>query len=116
MMRCPERVQCRESDGEAWAQNESVSSSGSREGNVCNDTLHVIGLYGPGDKISLFLQDWELAKEALRSHGPGYALPGNEWALVAGLPLLRDPLQQQEKPFSHRKGAVTKTERVVVRE
>ena len=39
-----------------------------REGNVCNDALHVIGLYGPGDKISLFLQDWELAKVALSCH------------------------------------------------
>ena len=35
---------------------------------------------------------------------------------VAGLPLPRGPLPQQEKPFSHRKGAVTKTERVVGRE
>ena len=30
---------------------------GSREGNVCNDALHVVGLHGPGDKISLFLQE-----------------------------------------------------------
>ena len=72
----------------------------SREGNVFNDALHVIGLYGPGNKISLFLQDWELAKVAL-SQGPGHAVPGNEWALVAGLPLLRGLLSQQEKPFSH---------------
>ena len=50
------------------------------------------------------------------SHGPGHAVPGNEWALVAGLPLLKDRLSQQEKPFSHRGRAVTKTERVVVRE
>ena len=57
-----------ESEGEAWSEDESVSSSGSREDNVCNDPLHVIGLYGPGDKISLFLQDWELAKVALRCH------------------------------------------------
>ena len=40
-------------------------SSGSCEGNVRNDALNVIGLHGPGDKISLFLQDWELVK-ALR--------------------------------------------------
>ena len=40
----------------------------SREGNVCNDALHVIGLCGPGDKISQFLQDWELAKVALSCH------------------------------------------------
>ena len=39
-----------------------------REGNVCNDALHVIWLYGLGDKISLFLQDWELAKVALSCH------------------------------------------------
>ena len=56
-----------ESEGEAWSEDESVSSSGSREGNVGNDVLHVIGLYGPG-KISLFLQDWELAKVALSCH------------------------------------------------
>ena len=44
-----------ESEGEAWSEDESVSSSGSRERNVCNEALHVIGLYGPGDKISLSL-------------------------------------------------------------
>ena len=43
-------------------KTKNVSSSGSREGNVGNDALHVVGLHGPGDKISLFLQDWELAK------------------------------------------------------
>ena len=30
-----------------------------------NEALHVIGLHGPGGKISLFLLDWELAKVAL---------------------------------------------------
>ena len=57
-----------ESEGEAWSEDESVSSSGSREGNVCNDALHVIGLHGPGGKISLFLKNWELAKVALSCH------------------------------------------------
>ena len=42
--------------------------SGSSSGNVCNDALHVIGLYGPGGKISLFQQDRELAKVALSCH------------------------------------------------
>ena len=43
-----------------------------------NNALHVIGLYGPGGKISLFLQDWELAKGGLElPHGPGHAVPGN---------------------------------------
>ena len=51
------------SEGAAWS--ESVSSGGSREGNVCYDALHVIGLHGPGGKISLLLKDWELAKVAL---------------------------------------------------
>ena len=32
-----------------------MSSSSSREGSVCNDALHVIGLHGSGDKISFFL-------------------------------------------------------------
>ena len=57
-----------ESGDEAWSEDESVSSNGSREGNVGNDALHVTGLYGPGDKISLFLKDWELAKVALGCH------------------------------------------------
>ena len=42
-----------ESEGEAWSENESVSSSDSRENNVSNGALHVIGLYGPDDKVSL---------------------------------------------------------------
>ena len=41
-------VQC----GRAWSEDESVSSNGSREGNEGNDALHVMGLYGLGDKIS----------------------------------------------------------------
>ena len=57
-----------ESEGEMWSEDESVSSGGSREGNVCNDALHVIGLHGRGGKFSLFLKDWELAKVALSSH------------------------------------------------
>ena len=44
-----------EREGEAWSEDETVSSCGSQEGNVGNDALHVIGLCGPGDKISLFL-------------------------------------------------------------
>ena len=38
------------------------------KGNVCNDALHVVGLQGPGDKISVSLQDWESAKVALSCH------------------------------------------------
>ena len=43
-----------ESEGEAWSEDEDASFGGSREDNVCDDALHVVGLYGPGDKISLF--------------------------------------------------------------
>ena len=43
-----------------------------REDNVCNEALHVIGLYGPGDKVSLslslLLKYWELARVALICH------------------------------------------------
>ena len=46
----------------------SISSNESCEDSVGNDALHVIGLHGPGDKISLFLQDWEVAKVALSCH------------------------------------------------
>ena len=38
-----------ESEGDAWSKDENASSSGSREGTVCNDALHVNGLYGLGD-------------------------------------------------------------------
>ena len=33
-----------------------------------NGAFCVIGLHGSGDKISLFLQDWEVAKVALSCH------------------------------------------------
>ena len=48
------------SEGEAWSEDE----------HVYNEALHVFGLHGPGDKISLslFLKDWELAKVALSCH------------------------------------------------
>ena len=63
------------------SEDENASCSGPRDGKVCNDALHVIGLYGPGDEITLFLQGWELAKGGLElSHGPGHAVPGTEWA------------------------------------
>ena len=35
---------------------------------MSNEALHVIGSCGPGEKISLFLKDWELAKVALSCH------------------------------------------------
>ena len=35
---------------------------------MCTDALHVIGLYGPGDKVSLYLEDWEFARVVLSCH------------------------------------------------
>ena len=66
-MGCPKSPMW-ESEGELWSEDESVSSSGSREGNVCNEALHVIGLYGPGDKTSLFLKDLGAGKGGLSCH------------------------------------------------
>ena len=66
-MGCPQGPKC-ESEGEAWSEDESVSSIGFCKSNMCNDALHVIGLQESGDKISLFLHDWELAKVALSCH------------------------------------------------
>ena len=104
-----------ESEGEAWSEDENVSSSGSREGNVCNDALHVIGLYGPGDKISLFLQDWELAKVACSCH-MALDMLGQEmheaWQLGDAT---ERPAVTACVLSSHRGRAVTAEERVVVR-
>ena len=48
-----------------WSENgSSVSPSSSDENNVGHDAPLVIGLHGSGDNISLFLQDWEVAKVA----------------------------------------------------
>ena len=48
--------------------NAKVAGQKACEVNVCNGALHVVGLHEPGDKISLFLQDRELAKVALSCH------------------------------------------------
>ena len=69
-MGCPKSPMW-ESEVGAWSEDEGASSTASRQGNVCNDALHVVGLHGPSDKISLFLQDWELGTKL--SHGPGNA-------------------------------------------
>ena len=56
-----------ESEEEAWSEDESASPSVSQK-NKCNGALHVIGMYGPGDKVSLFLKDWELARVTFSCH------------------------------------------------
>ena len=58
-----------ESEGEALGQKTKACLPVILEGgNVSNDALHVIGLHGPGGKISLFMQDWDLAKVASSCH------------------------------------------------
>ena len=47
------------------------SNVGGWRRSVGNDALHVIGLYGLGDKISLYLKGIEL------SHCAEHAVPGN---------------------------------------
>ena len=60
----PQETECVRVKAKFGRKSESVSSSCSRKGTVCNEALHVTGLYGPGGKTSLFLRDWELAKNA----------------------------------------------------
>ena len=69
-MGCPKSPMWRGGD-EAWSEDESVSSHGSREGNVGNDASHVIELSGPGDKISIFLKDLGAGEGGVElPHGP----------------------------------------------
>ena len=46
----------------------SEASQDEHADNVSNEALYVIGLHGSGDKISRYLQDWEVAKVALSCH------------------------------------------------
>ena len=101
-MGCP-KCPMRESEGEVWSEDESVSSTGSCECNVCNDALHVIGLQRAWWQDLTFPVRLGVGTGGIElSHGPGHAVPRNVWGQVAGLPLPRSPLTQPEKPFSHR--------------
>ena len=57
-----------DSDGESWSEREGLSSSDFREHNVECPALHVIGQNWSNEKVSLFLEDWELARVALSRH------------------------------------------------
>ena len=48
-----------------WEASEGRAGSSS-ENNVGDGALFVIGLHGSNDETALFLQDWEVAKVALR--------------------------------------------------
>ena len=72
----------RESEGEAWSEDEGASSTASREDNVCNHALHVVGLHGPVTR-SLFPAGLGVGKGGTEPpHGPGPAVPGNAGGLV----------------------------------
>ena len=53
-----QRVQCGKVRMKFGLRTKNVSSGVSRENNVCNGALHVIGLYGLVDKVSL--SSWRL--------------------------------------------------------
>ena len=106
-----QRAKCGRVKAKLGPEDESVSLSRSREGNVGNEALHVTGLHGPGGKIAFFLAGLGAGEGGIElSHGPGHVVPGSAWGLVAGLPLPRGPLSH-EKPSSQRGRAVTKKER-----
>ena len=85
-----------ESEGEAWYEDESMSSSGSREDNVCNDALHVIGLYGLVARS--LLEGLGACEGGVKlSHCPGCAVPGNARGPVVGLLLPEEPPVSQKE-------------------
>ena len=54
----------------------SEASEDDQADNVSNVALYVVGLHRSGDKISRYLQDWEVAKVALSCpKSIGYAMP-----------------------------------------
>ena len=57
-----------DSDGESWSESEGLSSSDFREHNADSLALNVIGQNWSGEKVSPFLDDWELARVALSCH------------------------------------------------
>ena len=94
-----QRAKCGRVKAKLGPEDESVSLSRSREGNVGNEALHVTGLHGPGGKIAFFLAGLGAGEGGIElSHGPGHVVPGSAWGLVAGLPLPRGPLSH-EKAF-----------------
>ena len=45
---------------------------------MSSEELHVVGLYGPGDKISFFLEGLKAGKGGIElPHGLGHVVPGN---------------------------------------
>ena len=107
-----------ESEDEVLSEDERVSSTGSRENNVCNCALHVIGLYGvwrQGLSFTGALGALGACEGIKLSHCPGHVVPGNPRGLVVWLMPPRGLLSLQGMPFSRRGRAVIAKERDVVR-
>ena len=49
-------------------KGECEASEDEQADNVSNEAIYVFGVHGSGDKISRYLQDWEVAKVALNCH------------------------------------------------
>ena len=62
---CPKRFDW-VSDVESWTESEGTSSSQQCEHDVESRALNVMSKNRSGEKISLFLVDWEFARAALR--------------------------------------------------
>ena len=54
-----------ESEEEPLSESGSASTTRSHEHSVGNEALRIIGAFGSGERMALFLEDWELAKVAL---------------------------------------------------
>ena len=82
-----------DSEGGSWSEREGLSSSYFREHDVESPALHVIGLHWSGEKVSFFLEDWELARVALSCHIAldMFCQEVHEVWLVAGLLLPERP-------------------------
>ena len=79
------------SDVNAWTESESVSSFEETEPNVESLDLEVIGANWSGEMVSLFPEDWELARVASSCHlalnfvpGSARGVPGEPTLTVCG--------------------------------
>ena len=110
---CPESPEW-DDDCESCSESEDLSSSDFREHNVEGLALHVIGINWAGEKVSLFLEDRELAR-ALSWHvawiwcARKCTRLGN-WVATAR----RAHCHSKRKPFSHSGRAFDREERDVV--
>ena len=67
-IRLPQTSPDWDSDVESWTASEGIFSPEQCEHNVESLALNVLGQDQSGDKISLLLEDWALARVALSCH------------------------------------------------